>query len=197
MSTSSPSRVCFPTQATFCGFGMIFAELIPFKILEYINLSFLKEVLQSNTFVSQQSRFVCQRMGRTQPFPVSSTNGQGDVFIINKLDLWQSGLKAAWMKGRIFNNAVAVDSIKSNEESASFLILFPEILLPLQLLLSNSQPSLQPPAQQWSLHNVDAEMRNQHFVMGSQTKIKHRFPGLQSDGCHSAGPGSVSGPEEF
>lgn len=82
-----------------------------------------------------------------------------------------------------------MNSIKSNEESAFFLILFSEILLPLQLLLSNSQPSLQPPAQQWSLHNVDAEMRNQHFVMGSQTKIKHRFPGLQSDGWHSAGPG--------
>lgn len=103
----------------------------------------------------------------------------------------------AWRKGRIFNNAVAADSIKSNEESASSLILFSEILLPLQVLLSSSQPSLQPPAQQWSLHNVDAEMRNQHFVMGSQTKIKHHFPGLQSDGWHSAGPGSVSGPEEF
>lgn len=103
----------------------------------------------------------------------------------------------AWMKGKIFNSAVAVDSIKSNEESASFLILFSEILLPLQLLLSNSQPCLQPPAQQWSLHNVDFERRNQHFVMGSQTKIKHPFPGLQSDAWHSAGPGCVSGPEEF
>lgn len=87
-----------------------------------------------------------------------------------------------------------MDSIKSNEESASFLILFSEILL---LLLSNSQPCLQPPAQQWSLHDGDAEMRNQHFVMGSQTKIKHPFPGLQSDGWRSAGPGGAAGPEEF
>lgn len=34
------------------------------------------------------------------------------------------------------------------------------------------------PAQQWSLCNADAAMRSQQFVMGSQSKIKHQFPGL-------------------
>lgn len=38
---------------------------------------------------------------------------------------------------------------------------------------------LQAPAQQWSLHNADAEMRHQHFVMGSATKIKQWFPSLR------------------
>lgn len=49
MSTSSSSKMCFPTQVTLCGSGMIFAELMHFEIFKYINLAFLEEVLQTNT----------------------------------------------------------------------------------------------------------------------------------------------------
>lgn len=81
VSTSSSSKVRFPAQVPFCGLGVIFAELMPFKIFEYINLAFIKGALQTPLGCISAEQLCLPENGKNSAPSCSSTtsNGQGDA----------------------------------------------------------------------------------------------------------------------